>query len=186
MPAARRLVDPCRHLRTDRACCAPSALPSVAGASFAKPSRPAVQYGTWQRGRHGQRIPLARDPCGECLRETAELGLTRSRRRRTAAPLARRQRPGLSLGRPARGARRAPCRRRADKGAHMQEPGTAKESVFLAPDCPARGHRVNGDPTGRRTRSATPTIDPTTTHKDWRLRGRPGLEWKLAHPTGPM
>ncbi len=33
-------------------------------------------------------------------------------------------------------------------------------AVFLAPYCPARGHRVNGGPPGRRTRSATPTIDP--------------------------
>jgi hypothetical protein len=31
--------------------------------------------------------------------------------------------------------------------------------------CPARGHRVNGGPAGRRTRSAAPTtIDPATTH----------------------
>jgi hypothetical protein len=39
---------------------------------------------------------------------------------------------------------------------------TARGAIFLAPDCPARGHRVNG---GRRMRSATPTIDPVTTHK---------------------
>jgi hypothetical protein len=36
---------------------------------------------------------------------------------------------------------------------------------FLAPDCPSRGHRLNGDPSGRRMRSAPPTIDPATTHK---------------------
>jgi hypothetical protein len=34
-------------------------------------------------------------------------------------------------------------------------------------DCPARGPRVNGGPAGRRTRSATPTIDPATTPKDF-------------------
>jgi hypothetical protein len=33
------------------------------------------------------------------------------------------------------------------------------------PNCPARGHRVNGGPAGRRMRSATPTIDPETTPK---------------------
>jgi len=31
-----------------------------------------------------------------------------------------------------------------------------------SPDCPARGHRVNGGPAGRRSRSAKPTIDPAT------------------------
>ncbi len=41
---------------------------------------------------------------------------------------------------------------------------SGEHSVHLAPDCPARGHRLNGDPPGRRTRSATPTIDPATSH----------------------
>ncbi len=35
-------------------------------------------------------------------------------------------------------------------------------TVTLAPDCPARSHRVNGGPASRRSRSATPTIDPST------------------------
>ncbi len=41
-----------------------------------------------------------------------------------------------------------------------------RKAVFLATHCPARGHRVNGGPTGRRMRSATPTIDALATHKD--------------------
>jgi len=32
-------------------------------------------------------------------------------------------------------------------------------SVFPGFDCPDRGHRVQGGPPGRRTRSATPTLD---------------------------
>jgi hypothetical protein len=37
-------------------------------------------------------------------------------------------------------------------------------AVFLAFQCPARGHRVQGGPPGRRMRSAAPTLDPVTTH----------------------
>jgi len=37
-------------------------------------------------------------------------------------------------------------------------------SVFLGFNCPDRGHRVQGGPAGRRTRSATPTLDPAATH----------------------
>lgn len=44
---------------------------------------------------------------------------------------------------------------------HQQQ---TRATVFLALDCPARGHRVQGGPAGRRTRSATPTLDPAATH----------------------
>ena len=44
---------------------------------------------------------------------------------------------------------------------HQQQAGA---TVFLALDCPARGHHVQGGPAGRRTRSATPTLDPAATH----------------------
>ncbi len=37
-------------------------------------------------------------------------------------------------------------------------------SVFLGFECPDRGHRVQGGPAGRRTRSATPTLAPAATH----------------------
>jgi hypothetical protein len=36
----------------------------------------------------------------------------------------------------------------------------ATGTFILAPDCPARGHRINHGPAGRRMRSATPPIDP--------------------------
>src|SRR6266568_131541 len=101
----------------------------------------------------------------EC--RTAEFSRSfRSSRRR-----ARRRWPvvsaGLSLGGPP-SARRATHHR-----GHSDQDGStgtgrvpARGPVFLAPDCPARGHRVQGGPPGRRTRSATPTLDPATTHKD--------------------
>jgi len=37
-------------------------------------------------------------------------------------------------------------------------------SVFLGFNCPDRGHRVQGGPAGRRTRSATLPLDPAATH----------------------
>jgi hypothetical protein len=42
--------------------------------------------------------------------------------------------------------------------------GRAGCPVFLGFDCPDRGHRVQGGPPGRRTRSATPTLDLAATH----------------------
>jgi len=44
---------------------------------------------------------------------------------------------------------------------HQQLAGA---TVFLALDCPDRSHRVQSGPAGRLTRSATPTLDPATTH----------------------
>ena len=81
------------------------------------------------------------------------------------APLARRQRRAQPFPRPAR---RTPGRTTQDTQIKLaQAAGTAQHATaFLAPDCPARGHRVNGGPPGRRMRSAPPTIDTATTHKD--------------------
>jgi hypothetical protein len=74
--------------------------------------------------------------------------------------------PGSALARPARrtpGHTRAAPRSRplARRARRVQ-----RAAAYLAPDCPARGCRVNGGPSGRRKRSAAPTIDPTTTHMD--------------------
>jgi hypothetical protein len=66
--------------------------------------------------------------------------------------------PGSAL-RPARRARAVPIA--ALTNSHQRQAGT---TVFLALDCPARGHHVQGGPAGRRTRSATPTLDPAATH----------------------
>ncbi len=41
--------------------------------------------------------------------------------------------------------------------------GSSRRYVFLALDCPDRGHRVQGGPAGRRMRSAPPTLDPAST-----------------------
>jgi hypothetical protein len=81
-----------------------------------------------------------------------------------AAPLARRQRPGLCLGRPTRAARRATRYRTPSISTALPALGSYCGAVFLASHCPARGHRVQGGPPGRRTRSAAPTQDPATTH----------------------
>jgi hypothetical protein len=63
--------------------------------------------------------------------------------------------PGSALaGRPARPRRPEPVA--ALTNSHQRQAGT---TVFLALDCPARGHHVQGGPAGRRTRSATPTLD---------------------------
>jgi hypothetical protein len=67
-----------------------------------------------------------------------------------AAPLARRQRPGLSLGEARPGARRAAQRGRRSSGSCVTPQPVASIAVFLAPDCPARGHRVKGGPPSRR------------------------------------
>ena len=49
--------------------------------------------------------------------------------------------------------------------AHLVTGLVEQRSVFLAPDCPARGHRSRAALAGRCTRSATPTQDPATTHQ---------------------
>ena|SRR5689334_19279653 len=42
--------------------------------------------------------------------------------------------------------------------------GGSRRYVFLALDCPDRGHRVQGGPAGRHMRSAPPILDPASTH----------------------
>ena len=44
----------------------------------------------------------------------------------------------------------------------------AARAVILAPDCPVRRHRVKDGLTGRRMRSAVPTLDPVATHQEIR------------------
>ncbi len=44
--------------------------------------------------------------------------------------------------------------------------GEEPEPSSSPPKCPARGHRVKGRPAGRRTRSATPTLDPVAAPKE--------------------
>ena len=50
--------------------------------------------------------------------------------------------PGLSLGRPARDARRAALADPQIKTVHWRTNHPQRGAVFLAPDYPARGHRV--------------------------------------------
>jgi hypothetical protein len=45
--------------------------------------------------------------------------------------------------------------------------------------CPARCYRVNGGPTGRRMRSATPTIDPAPTRQGFGACGEDGAEQEV-------
>ena len=76
---------------------------------------------------------------------------------------------------------------------HSIQTGTVP--VFLALDCPARGHHVQGGPAGRRTRSATPTLDPAATHlvvppmrktgKTHRRHGRPSSPASATRFTAP-
>jgi hypothetical protein len=51
--------------------------------------------------------------------------------------------------------------------AHCNRAGASRAGVFLATDCPARGHRLKGAPCGRipPLRSGQ-TLDPATTHQD--------------------
>ena len=74
-----------------------------------------------------------------------------------AAPRPALPAPGSALGGPPG----APAPSRTEPTAaltnsHQRQAGT---TVFLALDCPARGHHVQGGPAGRRTRSATRTLD---------------------------
>jgi hypothetical protein len=73
-------------------------------------------------------------------------------------PLARRQRRAQPWE--ARPAHAGPIRTQDTliKAAHPSRVPVGRTAVFLAPNCPVRGHRVNGGPAGRRTGSATPTI----------------------------
>ena len=82
---------------------------------------------------------------------------SRRRLRRRVRRSPRRALPGEA--RPARPRRPEPIA--ALTNSHQRQAGT---TVFLALDCPARGHHVQGGPAGRRTRSATPTLDPAATH----------------------
>jgi hypothetical protein len=79
-----------------------------------------------------------------------------------AAPLARRQRWAQRWGRPPTARRAAPCRARRSRRLNDTWP-LQRAAVFLAPDCPARGHRVKGAPPGRRFAQ---TLDPASTRKD--------------------
>jgi hypothetical protein len=86
-------------------------------------------------------------------------------RRRHAAPQARRQRRARPWeARPAH-AEPHTCMVAQIKMPHPPRKAVQLIAVFLALDCPARGHRVNGGPPGRRMLTATPTIDPAPTHR---------------------
>ncbi len=101
----------------------------------------------------------------EC--RTAEFSRSFRSRRRLAAPLARRQRPRAQpwQARPGRTPGHIPPGHADQDGSTAHCPCTAWGRLSR-PDCPAHSRSVNGDPTGRRTRSATPTIDPAATHQD--------------------
>jgi hypothetical protein len=60
-----------------------------------------------------------------------------------AAPLARRQRWGSALERPAPAHAGRERQGTQTKMAHTPHRPVQRTAVFLAPDCPARGHRVN-------------------------------------------
>jgi len=88
------------------------------------------------------------------------MALRFSSRRRLRRRVRRSPRRALPWeARPARPRRPEPIA--ALTNSHQRQAGT---TVFLALDCPARGHHVQGGPAGRRTRSATPTLDPAATH----------------------
>jgi hypothetical protein len=64
------------------------------------------------------------------------------------------------------GARRATPARLADlTGSYGHVPRDQCIASFLAPDCPSRGHRVNGGPAGPSHAIGYADIDPATTHK---------------------
>ena len=116
-------------------------------------------------------------PCadwGECLLSRA------APLRGTAAALpAPRSALRAPLARARRHARRLPQIRQA----HLSRRPMLAWAVFLAPDCPARGHRINGGPEGRRTRSAAPTIDLFMTYPTWTRRSiQPPCSSEMAAP----
>ena len=99
-----------------------------------------------------------------------------------AAPLARRQRPGLCLERPAPGARRAAHRRHADQGdSSPSGPGAAQVRLprspivqLTAPTAPNLG-RPSGPLHAIGYADPRPTLGPATAHKGIRrLRGGRG------------
>jgi hypothetical protein len=84
-----------------------------------------------------------------------------SSRRRLRRRVRRSPRQALPWeARPARPRRPGPIAALANSPA----PAGRGYAVFLGFDCPDRGHRVQGGPAGRRMRSATPTLDPASTH----------------------
>jgi hypothetical protein len=88
--------------------------------------------------------------------------------------------PQAGLAGQAAGARRPHRSATADRvGLPGARPGAVR-AVFSPHHCPARGHRVNGGPAGRRLRSATPTIDPATAHEDMAPIGRTGKARNMA------
>jgi putative FmdB family regulatory protein len=69
---------------------------------------------------------------------------------------------GLCLGRPGP---RAPAPTPTAPAIKQADPSIVS-SIFLARDCPTRGHRVKGGPSDGRARSASPTLDAAPTRKD--------------------
>jgi hypothetical protein len=74
------------------------------------------------------------------------------------APLARRQRPGSALGPPGRTPGRSA---KARWSRRLIQPllRFSAVSAFLAPDCPARGHRLKDGPPGLSLRDGCATLD---------------------------
>jgi len=127
--------------------------------------RPADQLG--QRGRHlGVRLQVGLDVL---LHGERDIGLTDAPAERLQGGAYGAASDALRAGlRPWRGSARrgraVPAGRVADLEGSLAVQAAAGTAVFLAPHCPARGHRVQGGPAGRRMRSAAPTPDPVTTH----------------------
>jgi hypothetical protein len=80
---------------------------------------------------------------------------------------------GLCVGTPARHGRALPQHATGKSGSCVTQT-RLEAAIFLGFDCPARGLRVEGGPAGRRTRSATPTLDPVTTHLVFAPMGKMG------------
>jgi hypothetical protein len=101
-----------------------------------------------------------------CLRPDGENYLYVLSRRRLTAPLARRQRRAQPWGGPP-SARRAEAADTPDQGGSC---GTADRvqgtAVFLATQSSSSRPPRQRRPPGVATRSATPTFDPASTHKD--------------------
>jgi hypothetical protein len=112
--------------------------------------------------RPGRSVPLSVSFSEETTR-TVQTSRRRLRRRWPGVG------SGLSVG-DARPAHAGPHPHgRQIEAAHTSRRPVHLAAVFLAPDCPARGHRVKGGPTGRRF-AQTLTRRPLTRIR--RLRGR--------------
>jgi len=90
---------------------------------------------------------------------------------------------GLCVGTPARHGRALAAAHHGKDRLIVAQAGH-QVAIFLGFDRPARGHRVEGGPEGRRTRSAPPTLDPVTTHLFWAPTRKTGAEQEGRCVTG--